>query len=93
MSGIGSNLSLTPTYEAPMKLNEIQGDTFQQTYKGNNLLNPIPNTLPNTLNGISVTRNTDGSLDINGTATSNWANITNKISTNLEPNTYKFFNK
>lgn len=90
VSGIGTNLSLTPTYEAPMKLNEIQGDTFQQTYEGNNLLNPIPNTLPNTLNGISVTKNTDGSLDINGTATSNWANITNKISTNLEPNTYKF---
>lgn len=30
VSGIGSNLSLTPTYEAPMKLNEIQGDTFQK---------------------------------------------------------------
>ena len=29
VSGIGSNLSLTPTYEAPMKLNEIQGDTSQ----------------------------------------------------------------
>jgi hypothetical protein len=29
VSGIGSNLSLTPTYEAPMKLNEIQGDTLQ----------------------------------------------------------------
>ena len=31
VSGIGSNLSLTPTYEAPMKLNEIQGDTSQDT--------------------------------------------------------------
>lgn len=30
VSGIGSNLSLTPTYEAPMKLNEIQGDTLQE---------------------------------------------------------------
>ena len=29
VSGIGSNLSLTPTYETPMKLNEIQGDTLQ----------------------------------------------------------------
>lgn len=29
VSGIGSNLSLTPTYEAPMKLNEIQGSTLQ----------------------------------------------------------------
>lgn len=29
VSGIGSNLSLTPTYEAPIKLNEIQGDTLQ----------------------------------------------------------------
>jgi hypothetical protein len=30
VSGTGSNLSLTPTYEAPMKLNEIQGDTLQE---------------------------------------------------------------
>ena len=30
VSGIGSNLILTPTYEAPMKLNEIQGDTLQE---------------------------------------------------------------
>lgn len=30
VSGIGSNLSLTPTYEAPMKLNEIQGSTLQE---------------------------------------------------------------
>lgn len=29
VSEIGSNLSLTPTYEAPIKLNEIQGDTLQ----------------------------------------------------------------
>lgn len=29
VSGIGSNLSLTPTYKAPIKLNEIQGDTLQ----------------------------------------------------------------
>jgi hypothetical protein len=29
VSGIGSNLSLTPTYEAPIKLNEIQGNTLQ----------------------------------------------------------------
>ena len=29
VSGIGSNLSLTPTYEAPMKLNEIQGSSLQ----------------------------------------------------------------
>ena len=29
VSGIGSNLSLTPTYEAPIKLNEIQGSTLQ----------------------------------------------------------------
>ena len=38
VSGIGSNLSLTPTYEAPMKLNEIQGDTQQDSYSGKNLL-------------------------------------------------------
>jgi hypothetical protein len=30
VSGIGSNLSLTPTYEAPIKLNEIQGNTLQE---------------------------------------------------------------
>lgn len=37
VSGIGSNLSLTPTYEAPMKLNEIQGSTLQDG-------TPTPNT-------------------------------------------------
>lgn len=30
VSGIGSNLSLTPTYKAPIKLNEIQGNTLQE---------------------------------------------------------------
>ena len=43
VSGIGSNLSLTPTYEAPMKLNEIQGDTVTGLQNiditGKNLLN------------------------------------------------------
>lgn len=74
VSGIGSNLSLTPTYEAPMKLNEIQGDTYQQTYTGKNIWNV--GTLSNrTDGGITFTPVYDNNelkyINMTGTATAN----------------------
>ena len=68
VSGIGSNLSLTPTYEAPMR-NLPLGNTYQQTYTGKNLLPyPYENT-GTTVNGIIFTPQSDGSVLVNGTAT------------------------
>ena len=68
VSGIGSNLSLTPTYEAPMR-NLPLGNTYQQTYTGKNLL-PYPyESTGTTVNGITFTPQSDGSVLVNGTAT------------------------
>ncbi len=68
VSEIGSNLSLTPTYEAPMR-NLPLGNTYQQTYTGKNLL-PYPyESTGTTVNGITFTPQSDGSVLVNGTAT------------------------
>ena len=47
---------------------KYEGDTFQQTYTGKNLLR---NTLANvTKNGVTATRNADGSVTLTGTSSS-----------------------
>ena len=67
ISGIGANLSLSPSMVGKIKLNEIQGDTLQQTYSGKNLLkNFATNT---SSNGIEYTIDNDGGIKANGTAT------------------------
>ena len=92
VSGIGSNLSLTPTYEAPMKLNEIQGDTFQQTYTGKNKFNLTRN---NTTYNNVTTQYKGSEFVLNGT-TSSSANILSPDSNTLfsigtfEAGTYAF---
>ena len=66
VSGTGSNIQLTPTKKGRIT-SQINGDTFQQTYSGKNLL---PNNVTSgTRNGITWVVNNDGTILINGTAT------------------------
>lgn len=62
---VSDSLSLT--------LNGINGDTFQQNYAGKNLL-PPDNGM--TAGGITTSWNSDGTVDITGTATGAWPQIT-----------------
>lgn len=54
-------------------LDQVLGDTFQQSYTGQNLLPPGSDM---TSSGISTTWNNDGTLNIIGIATGAWPNLT-----------------
>lgn len=58
----------TPTPSAPVNVNVVTGNTSVKICNKNMLENSIQSQ---TLNGITVTRNSDGTLLINGTATAN----------------------
>ena len=83
VSEIGSNLSLTPTYEAPMKLNEIQGDTLQEN-------TPTPDT-PVPIECVTGLQNVDitgKNLFDKNLLSSTWSSqVVNMITLNVEPNT------
>lgn len=67
-SECGSNLSLDNTIATTLKSVELKGDTFQQTYSGKNLLRNTFNS-PSTVSGVTFTKNPDGTITANGTAT------------------------
>jgi len=68
VTGSGTELSLSPTLEAPMK-NVLNGNTYQFTTTGKNLL--PNNQTTQTINGLTFTVNDDKSITIRGTATAN----------------------
>ena len=84
VEGTGESLSLNSTEEAPMKIN-LKGNTSQETTTQSK--NLMPNEAESqTINGLTITKGTDGSLLINGTS-----NATTKIAlgtTNLASGTY-----
>ena len=71
VSGTGSEISLVPTLKGRLG-SVLKGDTYQQTYSGKNLFH---NTLElqerTTSSGVTIKPNNDGSITLNGTATSN----------------------
>lgn len=69
VSGSGSNITLDNTEDGAIFTSlKINGDTSQDTTTGKNLL---PNDLATkTINGITITKNNDGTYKVNGTATS-----------------------
>lgn len=71
---------------APIENAQLQGDTYQQTYSGKNLYQSIGATS----NGITGMLLADGTLQINGTATSNSSNFTAHASISLPAGTYTF---
>ena len=68
VTGSGTDISLSPTLEAPMK-NVLNGNTYQFTTTGKNLL--PNNQTTQTINGLTFTVNDDKSITIRGTATAN----------------------
>ena len=68
VSDTGTNVSLSPTLKGRLGI-VPKGNTYQESTTGKNLL---PNsTTSQIINGITFTRNTDGSVIANGTATAN----------------------
>lgn len=68
ISDCGSDLSLDGTIASTLKSVELKGDTYQQTYSGKNLLRNTFNS-PSTVSGVTFTKNPDGTITANGTAT------------------------
>lgn len=69
VSGNGSDISLENTYESKMKI-DMGGDTEQESTSGKNLL-PINVASGSTKNGLTITKNKDGSYTLNGTTSAN----------------------
>lgn len=67
VDGTGSEMTLNNTIQAKIKSVQMDGDTFQQTYSGKNLL-PYPYADGNskTSKGITYTVNADGTVILNG---------------------------
>lgn len=63
--GEGTEIVLNNTYEAPLKINTIKGDTQQDSYSGKNL-NKYPYNGGGNSNGITFTPNSDGTIILNG---------------------------
>lgn len=74
VSGTGTNISLSPTRKGRIT-SQINGDTFQQTYTGKNLLEDTMITTATEKNGITATPVYENGLlqyiNFNGTATKN----------------------
>ena len=87
INGEGTNVNLDNTINARMKLTP-KGNTSQIQYSGKNLLNNILTT--QTLNGITATRNVDGSITLNGTATAQTDFTFLNTRLDLENGTYTF---
>lgn len=73
VSGTGSDITLTPTLKG--RLGSVpNGNTYQFTTTGKNLLNPFINHqagYSTTINDITFTINEDGTITANGTASAN----------------------
>lgn len=67
-TGTGETLSLTPTYQAPMKV-DLKGNTSQVQLSGKNLFGGF--TFTKTNNGITFNYYKDGSISASGTSTGN----------------------
>lgn len=66
-SDCGDSVTLSNMAEGKPKTLQIIGNTTQQTYTGKNLVGLEGITFPYTLNGVTVTREDDGSFTFNGT--------------------------
>lgn len=65
----GSNLSITYDDRRNFEYN-LKGDTYQYTTTGKNLLTNTNGTTQ-TINGLTFTKNSDGTVKVNGTSTAN----------------------
>lgn len=66
----GTNLSINYDNTKNFELLQLQGNTYQQTYTGKNLLNPVPDV--SSINGVTVSYNSaTQEITLNGTCTTN----------------------
>lgn len=72
--------------KARVDLENVYGDTYQQTYSGKNLYQ----TIGASSNGVTGTLQSDGTLKITGKATGNSSNFTGHMATNLPAGEYTF---
>lgn len=86
VTGEGETLTLNSTEEAPMKIN-LKGNTSQATTTGKNLLS-LTNLTPSTKSGITLTKNNDGTITLNGTASAD-ANFGFAIDSIVASSSYK----
>jgi hypothetical protein len=85
-TGTGTEIALNDTYEAPMEIG-LNGNTHQDSYTGKNLLN-IANLTAITKSGITLTKNNDGTITLNGTASAD-ANFGFAIDNIVATSSYK----
>jgi hypothetical protein len=70
----GNPITATITEQAgKIESFQLDGDTYQQSYTGKNILNIIP--AESTAQGIDTTKNDDGTISISGTCTAAFSNI------------------
>ena len=85
VSDTGTNVSLNPTLKGRLGI-VPKGNTYQESTTGKNIL-PITLTTQ-VINGVQVTKNSDGSVTLNGTTTANTNFIWFEGSLSLEAGTY-----
>lgn len=87
----GSEIAITNNLDvrSPITDLQLQGDTFQQTYSGKNLLKPYQNpSNPVSAHGLTATLHSNGTIAVNGTATSNtWIEFIYKYGSGTEAQT------
>lgn len=84
----GSNITIEDASNNPLTYLEVEGKSTQKTRSGKNLLNFILKT--QTVNGLTITNNEDGSLILNGTTTDTVSIQFSKTMKNLIAGDYYF---
>ena len=85
VNGTGENITLNNTIQAKMDF-VYKGNTSQESTTGKNLIKQRENASM----GITTTPNSDGSVTINGTTTTNWFTIGNTMNISIPAGTYTF---
>ena len=82
----GELVHITDALPLPTFENKVDGNVKQEITEGRNLFETIINTYQGATNGLTVTQNNDGSVNVQGTGTTNWSNITVNRPIKIEPN-------
>lgn len=88
--GGNSNQNGTPTPDAPIDIHNVIGENNVIENSGKNLYDPIINTNPSVLNGITPELEINGTVKVSGTPTQSWSNICQVSNIYLESGTYTF---
>ena len=73
----GDYITVTDSVDGKLVELGVKGNSFQQSYSGKNLLNATLDTV--TQNGVTCTNNGDGTYTLNGTATADFLEHSDKL--------------